>query len=209
MNRFQKLLAVVIVALLGCGAASAQFRFGIKAGLNVDKMSISGSELISADNSCGFTGGVMTEFEVPIIGICLDASLMYTRMNTSIDVAGLNVGNVDNKIGNKIGKNFIEIPVNLKYKLNLPAVAAIIKPYVFTGPSFAFKLDKETAKTFDTKTCQVAWNLGLGVELIKHLQIGASYGWNINNAAKMVLPLNTAEIKAKNNYWTVTAAWLF
>ena len=86
-------------------------------------------------------------------------------------------------------------------------IEKIIKPYVFTGPTFAFKLDKDTFKDMKTKTCQVAWNVGLGVELINHLQVGASYGFGMNNIAKNWL--DAKNLKVKNNYWTVTAAWLF
>ena len=55
----------------------------------------------------------------------------------------------------------------------------------------------------------MAWNVGLGFELVKHLQIGASYGFGINNIVDKVSDINTVDIKAKNNYWTVSAAYLF
>ncbi len=92
-------------------------------------------------------------------------------------------------------------------------IADIFKPYVYTGPSFAFKVSKHIVDDFKSKTCQVAWNVGLGFEFFKHLQIQGSYGFGINNAMNYVPDLPDHhfknDIKAKNSYWTVTAAYLF
>lgn len=208
MKAMKKILVALAIVIMGAGVANAQFRFGVKAGLNINSLNTNLSEL--KDNAAGFTGGLMTEFEVPIIGLCFDLSLMYTRMNSQPSV----IGTVDGEttaIPMDQTKNFLQIPLNLKYKFKLPVVGNIISPYLFTGPDFAFKLGKNTFNDFKTKTCQVAWNVGLGLELIKHLQIGASYGFGINNIVDKVAGdyLNASDLNIKNNYWTVTAAYLF
>lgn len=193
------------MVVLTCGVANAEFRFGIKAGLNVNKMHLD-QQVFDSSNRAGFTAGVMTEFTVPIIGIGMDLSLMYTRMNSELNS---NLQEVDNYINNgNIGKDFLQIPLNLKYKLSIPAIGSIIKPMIFTGPSFNFNLNKSTLQDIKSKSCQIAWNLGAGVELIKHLQISASYSWGMNKIAEFA-KIQTKDIDLKNNYWTVTAAWLF
>lgn len=206
MKRILKVLMVVILATVCAGTASAEFRFGIKAGLNVNKLSLSGTDwkdTFKADNGCGFTGGVMAEFTVPIIGIGADVAVMYTRMNSD-------ASNDYVELMKSSNNNFLEIPLNIKYKLTLPVVSKFLKPYVFTGPSFAFKLDKNTIDALKTKTCQTAWNIGLGLEFVNHVQVGASYGFGINNIAKWTNAVNAVDnVKVKNNYWTVTAAYLF
>lgn len=206
MNNWKKLVLVSVVALLGIGSANAELRFGVKAGMLVNKLSFN-QDAFKANNSCGWTAGAMVEYTVPIVGITADAGLMYARMNNATKVSGMQ--NSDNDI---YGKNFLEIPINLKYKFTIPMVANIIKPYIFTGPNIAFRLDKsitDDVNNIKSRTCQVAWNIGLGVELIRHLQVGASYGFGINNIVNKVTDANAVSIKAKNNYWTVTAAWLF
>ena len=203
----KKLLLVVVVALIGAGACNAQFKFGVKAGLNLNKIDFKTVENNwDASNGLGYTVGLMTEFQVPVIGLCFDASLMYTRMNSETEVA-----QITELEKNVVGKNFLEIPINIKYKFTLPVVSNIISPYLFTGPSFAIKLDKNTFEYLKAKTCQVAWNVGLGVELFKHLQVGASYGFGMNNIISKyeILGINAEPIKAKNNYWTISAAYLF
>lgn len=108
------------------------------------------------------------------------------------------------------GKNFFQIPINVKWKIGLPVVGKFLSPYIFTGPDFAFKLGGSD-DVFKTKTFQCAWNIGLGVELLRHVQVGASYGFGMNTVLKQVTPINNTsnDIKGKNNYWTVTAAYLF
>lgn len=185
MKRINKSILAILIALIGIGTASAEFRFGLKAGVNVNHLSTKG--LLQENNQAGWTAGLMTEFKVPLIGLCFDASLMYQRLNNDLD-----------------NHNFIDIPINIKYKFGLPVVGKIISPYIFTGPDFAFKLDKEALNAIKTKTFQSAWNVGLGVELLRHLQIGASYGFGLNNILKAS---NGADVK--NNYWNITAAYLF
>lgn len=208
MKSFKNVLIVFLLAVFGFGTANAEFRFGIKAGLNLNDLDLSKlSENFTKDNSCGYTVGIMTEFQVPLIGLGFDISAMYTRMNSEMNelygpssVAPQAIGTVNNK-------NFLEIPVNLKYKISLPGVGKIVAPFIFTGPAFAFKLDKDTVESLKTKTCQVAWNVGLGLQLVKHLQIAGSYGFGINNIAKDWV--KATDLDVKNNYWTITAAWLF
>ncbi|MDE7413818.1 MAG: PorT family protein [Muribaculaceae bacterium] len=218
MKKLKFTLVMALVAIFGCSQANAFLRFGVKAGLNVDKVHFSKSnwnETFNDDNRCGWTAGVTTEFTVPVIGIGMDLSLMYARMNSEspfIDGDGV-------VTSNKSAKNFLEIPLNLKYKLSLPAINRIVIPYIFTGPDLALKLGGKKDGYLQTKTAQWGWNLGLGVELIKHLQIGAGYTFGINNIVKFAdktipgfpagLPSPTDDVKIKNNYWTVTAAWMF
>lgn len=82
---------------------------------------------------------------------------------------------------------------------------------MFTGPNLAVKLDK---KAFGhTRDCQWGWDLGIGLELIRHLQIGAGYTFGMNNIAKNLHFADkvgdVTTVKVKNNYWTITAAWMF
>ena len=207
MNCIKKIMLALMVAIVGISSANAQFRFGIKAGMNINKIHFSDvNKNLQPDNSCGWNAGVMAEFTVPIVGLCFDASLLYSRMNNAIsdDVEGAAKDVTDSDM--TYGKNFLEIPINIKYKFQIPVVASIIKPYLFTGPSFAFKLDKSIMD----KTFQAAWNVGVGLELFRHLQIPGSYGFGMNNVAKEVFnEANVETLKAKNNYWTISAAYLF
>lgn len=188
----KKILVTLLIAVMSMGAASAGLRFGVKLGTNVNHISSSLANTLDKNNRAGFTGGVMAEYMTPLLGLGFDLGVQYAYMNSSIS---------DNK-------NFLEIPLNLKYKISLPVVGSFFAPYIFTGPSFDFKLDKNTINAMKTKTFQSVWNVGLGLEFVKHLQIGASYGFGMNKIAEWTIP-GAAPVKLHNNYWTITAAWLF
>lgn len=207
MKKLSKKLAITLMALLVGLSASAQFRAGIRAGITVDKLHLSNvNSNFDSDNRCGFTAGVMAEFTIPIVGICFDASFMYSRMNSRIDLTGIDANGSEMFNFKNSAKDFFQIPINIKYKLGLPIVGRIISPYIYTGPDFAFRLGHSDA----FKRFQVAWDLGIGVELLHHLQIGAGYSWGINNIAKKLTGYDfTGNFKTKNNYWTITAAYLF
>ena len=194
--------AAFMMALVAAVPAQAQFHFGIKAGLDVDRLSIN-SKLFDSDNRAGFTGGVMIEFTAPIINLGFDLSAMYVRHNSQFMVANNIVKN---------DRDYFEIPLNLKYKLEVPAIARVITPFVTTGPSVAFLTSrKHIEKAYKNNEIDVAWNFGFGVELFRKVQLAASYGLGLTKALENVpgISISGADIEGKNRYWTVTAAYLF
>ena len=92
-------------------------------------------------------------------------------------------------------------------------VSKFLKPYIATGPSFAFRVSKNDFKEFvNQQKCDISWNFGFGVELLSHVQVGASYGMGLNNTLdnlKIRESDKTSGIEGKNRYWTITAAYLF
>ncbi len=208
MKTFHKALLVAIVAIFSFGYASADFRFGVKAGLNFNNVDfkklteVAGlkDQFTDGNNRAGWMAGVMAEFTVPIVNIGMDASIMYARQNVS-----------SNPVYDK--KDFLDIPVNLKWKIGLPVVGKIVSPIIYTGPDFMFAFGKDILNDVKEKKCEVGWNLGVGVELLRHLQIEAGYCFGLNSVAKYtnLVGINIPEndLKVKKNYWTVTAAYLF
>lgn len=213
----KKFFAILLVALVAAIPAEAKiFRVGVKAGLNVNTMSLDNTmeKIFEADNNCGWNAGLMAEVQVPVIGICADVSVMYSRLEQKVDFKKSNpyeveaedlVGTPDN-----FGKNFLEIPVHVKYKFNLPAISQFFTPYLLTGPSFAFNLNKKTFEDVRNRKCQTSWDFGLGFEAVSHLQIQAAYSLGMNNIAKYWNDIDVqGGVKVKNNYWNVSVAYLF
>lgn len=188
--------------------AMAQFSIGPRVGMNVNALHFN-TDIFSSDNRAGFNGGIEAEFMIPMVNFGFDLSVMYVhRVSQLPDGATLSTNNVTES---NASCDYIEIPLNLKYKIGLPVVGNIISPYIFTGPSFAFRTSKEAIKEFyHAKKSDIAWNFGFGIQLVKHLQIGASYGLGLTKAVEFIDSSHTkADIDGKNRYWTVTAAWLF
>lgn len=211
MKTLKRIALVLAALLIFAGSADAKiFRFGVKAGANFNKLSLS-KEIVNdvkdKANSSGWEAGVMIEGNVPLIGIGFDLSLMYARMNNDGKVVDKN-----DVVLYEPGKNFLMIPLNLKYKVSLPAIGNLVAPYVFTGPNFLIDLDKNTLNYIKNKTCQVAWNVGLGLELFRHVQVGASYNFGLGKIGTSIVDgvLGTNRpYNIKNNYWMVTAAYMF
>ena len=208
MKAIKVLLIALVASLASVVPAAAQFHIGPRIGTEINRFSLSKDDF-KADNRAGFTAGLMTEFTIPVINLGFDLSAMYVHR---VSDGKLNVTDAFTNSDNFKKKDYIEIPLNLKYKLGLPVIGKVFTPYVFTGPSFAFLVSKrEITNAFKNKAVDVAWNFGLGVQLFSHLQIGASYGIGLTNIIEKVpgVDTNLTSIDGKNKYWTVTAAWLF
>ncbi len=139
MKKFQTLLALIVL-IAAAVPATAQFRWGPRAGVQVNKMSLD-KDVFNNDNRAGFTGGLQAEFTVPIVNIGFDLSVMYChRVSQSDPITNNSSADTDAALesGRLRNRDYIEIPLNFKYKLGLPVVGKIITPYVFTGPSVAF-----------------------------------------------------------------------
>ena len=173
------------------------------------------SDVFNSDNRAGFTGGLMMEVNVPLVGIAFDLSVMYVhRLNNNSLKAGASDSPDQSSMltaDSYIKRDYIEIPLNFKYKIGLPIVGKVVSPYLFTGPSFAFLASKRHInEAYKNKAFDVAWNFGVGLQLFTHLQVGASYGLGITKTVEKVSSITAGpEITGRNNYWTVTAAWLF
>lgn len=200
-----KRLSAVLVALAIMLPAAAQFSIGPRLGVNLNKFHFSQDDF-TKDNRAGFTGGIEMELMIPMLNLGFDLSAMYVHRSGQTKDSTDPQGAVTN-----ISSDYIDIPLNLKYKIGLPLVGKIISPYIFTGPSFAFLTSKKAITEFwQSKKCDVSWNFGIGLQLFTHLQVGASYGLGMTKAVQFVSKDHqSANIEGKNRYWTVTAAWLF
>lgn len=199
--------AVVMIAALTVPAA-AQISFGPKVGVAVNDLKFS-EDVISSDNRAGFTGGLMLEVMLPIANLGVDASVMY--VHRSVDVLAADDGTYQKVISDK-SRDYIEVPINLKWKIGMPIVGNIVTPYLFTGPSFSFLTSKKAiAEAYKNKSFDMAWNFGFGVQVLGKIQVGASYGLGLTKAVQATIDdeINPVNIEGKNRYWTITAAYLF
>lgn len=198
MKSFKRIFFALVLVMAVAVPASAQFRFGVKAGATINKLHFD-KDVLSSDNRTGFVGGVMAEFTAPLIGVGMDCSILYA--NRSFEYADPETMQTGHKT-----RSYIDIPLNLKYKLALPGVSKIVCPFLTTGPDFSFLCSKKNMNNaFKNRSFDFAWNFGLGVEFFSHLQVAASYGLGITNSVSG----NDAMYDSKNRTWNITAAWLF
>lgn len=198
-----KRISVVIIALVALVATSATasaqlFRYGIRAGVNVNSLHFS-DKLIDSHNRMGYTAGIVGEFNLPVLPFAVDASLMFSHRNYNLTTE------VDGqKISESKGANYLEIPVHFRWNISIPAVSSFVMPYLYTGPDFAFLLGKtKVYEGLKRKNADIDWNFGFGLELIRHLQLSAHYSIGLSKA------YSGEAGSGRTRCWTVTAAYIF
>ncbi|MBR5843270.1 MAG: PorT family protein [Bacteroidaceae bacterium] len=225
----KKLLVIVMVvaSILVAPMAQAEFRFGVKAGANISNFIVEGENpKLDFENAslANFTGGLSLEW---IIwgGLGFDAGVMYTAKGTEYKVgddllSGIYTELLGTESLMKATVHYIEVPINLKYRLEIPVVKDIIIPFVYAGPSFAFKVGQDVSfgnniledTKVDFSNIDYALNVGLGVELFKHLNVAAQYGWGMGKVADTDMEILGQKIEGldmKSGVWTVTVGWMF
>ena len=187
---FGALMIAVCIAM--AMPAQAQIHFGVKGGLNLSKASFSNvSENFKKDNFTGFFIGPMAEFNIPVVGLGVDASLLFAQRGIKISDGGEEA---------TVKQNGLDIPVNLKYNIGLGSLLGL---YVAAGPDFYFDFEK-TSKV-DKKKAEVGINVGAGVKLLNHLQVGANYNIPLGKTASF----EDVEGSYKTKTWQVSVAYIF
>ena len=187
------LLIFAFVALLSI-PAQAQFKWGVKGGANITNVHISDlpKEAFSKGNLTGFHVGPMIEYIAPVVGLGIDAAILYSQTGTEIGTT-------------KLKSDDLLVPLNLKWKIGIPAV----KLFVAAGPYIDFRLGggkiwQVIKDEIKTKSFSAGANIGAGVELIKHLQISVVYqlGLTDNYSVKEM------NLNGQNRGWMISAAIL-
>lgn len=196
----KKLLStlMVIACLALAIPAQAQIKFGVKAGLNVSKLHLS-ENIVSKDNRAGFFVGPTAEFTLPLLGLGIDGSVLYNQFG------------VDSEEGTSTKKS-IEIPINLRWTVGF---SSLVGAYVAVGPQFGFNIGDRWFSSIDNicefKKNTTSFNVGAGLKLLGHLQVGANYNFALKDNGKIhdgdIEDLAT--IGFKQNTWQVSVAYLF
>ena len=193
----KKLLStlMVIACLALAIPAQAQIKFGVKAGLNVSKLHLS-KETLSSDNRAGFFIGPTAEFTLPLLGLGIDGSVAYNQFG------------VDSEKGTSTKKS-IEIPINLRWTVGF---SSLVGAYVAVGPQFGFNVgDRWFDEVCEFKKNTTSFNVGAGLKLLGHLQVGANYNFALKDNGKIHDDdiEDLATIGFKQNTWQVSVAYLF
>lgn len=183
---------VVILCLFMAVPSQAQIKFGLKGGLDISKLDTKVS-----DNTTGFFVGPMLDVTLPIIGLGFDVAALYSQ--SGIDV--------NNKSSEKLKS--VEIPVNLKWTLGLGSTFGV---FIAAGPQFGFSINdgwkqlmEESNKSF------VSVNVGAGLKLLRHLQVGVNYNIGASKLGDMIVDSSEGKLRSgiRKNSWQVSLAYMF
>ena len=193
----KKILSVLlcVAALWMALPAQSQVRVGLKGGLNVSTVTFS-EDIFDGDNRTGFFIGPTAEFTLPLLGLGIDASALYNQFG------------VDSEEGTSTKKS-IEIPINLRWTVGF---SSLIGAYVAVGPQFGFNVgDRWFDNVCEFKKNTTSFNVGAGLKLLGHLQVGANYNFALKDNGKIHSgdPDDLTTIGFKQNTWQVSVAYLF
>lgn len=193
---------ISILLLAAFAPIQAQLRYGLRLGGDFANARLKNGFGASMKNSSGFSGGLMMEYQLPYCGLAPDIAILYSRRNTKV------MEQVDGgeSILRSYGRNFLEIPIHLKYKIYFNRELFGIMAY--TGPSIAIRLDKQDER-FPTKRCQPGWDLGIGFDIVNFIQITGGYRFGLGNALRKDNPYRQLDSTLHTNGWNISANLLF
>ena len=204
MNKIGIVLAV-LAAWLWTAPASAQFNWGVEAGVNLSKMSVKGDGgLFDASNRTGWFAGAKAQVIMPVIGLGLDGALLYSQKYMKLEAEGESSPNKS--------MPYLEIPINIRYHFGFSSLVGI---YLATGPQYNWYLgsrnllfDGESFGRLERST--FSWNVGAGVNLLSHLQLGVTYNIAMGETGEIDgIGEAVDKFDLKNNTWQVRLAYLF
>lgn len=205
-----KKLSALWLFLLACmmaTPAAAQFKWGVEAGVNLSKMSLS-SDVLESSNRTGWFVGPKAQFIIPGIGLGVDGAVLYSHKYMTLE--GVDAAGV---VDEEKSMPYLEIPVNLKYNIGL---SSIIGVYVATGPQYSFYMGGDNLSIADFKgslnRSNFSWNVGLGINALSHLQVGVTYNIALGETGDLKsqdISGIAKEIDLKNNTWQVRLCYWF
>lgn len=195
---------VLMAAMLVAIPAKAGINFGIKGGYNITNFSFSGDDL-SSTNRSGFFIGPSVKIGIPVLPIGFEVAALYDQRDAKLSTTA----NGEETLSQKS----INIPVNIRYELGLGDMAGI---YVAAGPQFGFNIgDKKfsfsNANDYNMKDSNLSLNLGAGLRLVKHLEIGFNYNIALGKTGEFneVDGAKNLVGNGKANSWQISAAYYF
>ena len=180
----KKFVVVLMMALLMISPANAQVRLGIKGGMNLSKLTFD-KDVVSSNNRAGFFVGPIFYVDLPFLpGFGFDLAAIYDRKGTTMTAV------IDDQKYEKKGYvQFLDVPIDINYKISFTRGFAI---YGSTGPQFSFNLKQDDFKTiinqranYKIKDSNFSWNVGFGMEIIRHFRLGYNYNIALGDWAEV------------------------
>lgn len=206
MNRKILTFIIAVVALCGAKEASAQFRWGVTAGVDFNDMNFK-QDLFSVEQALGETVGIQAEMMFPGIGFGLDMGLRYEQRGATLNLGEKLLWESQGYGKERLYIHYVDIPFHLKFKYTrLQGLEDYIAPFVYGGPTFAIQAGHNKCDAIDFSGGEISLTAGVGVELYKRWQLSASYTWGMTYALKTK---QLTDLSARNRTWDIRVTYFF
>ena len=214
----KKFIALVALAAAMTLTAQAQgVKFGVKAGLNITKMSFN-KDLFNSDNKTGFFVGPSLKISLPV-GFGVDIAALYDERSADVNSDGQRAtvmafsedrtseGGSNGNGNETIKQKSLQIPLNLRYNIGLSSMAGL---YLAAGPQFGFPVSDKVFKTefgeYRLKDANLSINFGAGLYLMGHLEVGFTYNLAAGKSGEFK---DWNDVDTHNHAWQINAAYYF
>lgn len=206
MNKYLR-FAVLLCFVTFTQNICAQLHVGMKVGMNITKIKYDIS-IADESNRNGFFIGPMLDFS-SIMGLGFDISALYDERSVKVGVFD------DVWLGDEVEKiKFINIPLNIKYSIGLAKTVGL---FVSAGPQFSFNIgDKkffedvlEEGNTFNVSDSQFSINVGGGLKLMEHLQLGYNYNLGFGRTGSIEFKSLNLKTDYNSSSHQIYVAYLF
>lgn len=192
-----------LICVLSINTASAQFRLGVRGGVDVASNKLK-TDILKASNRLGFQIGPTAEFVVPISGFGGDISVLYGHKEYKISEKQDNASLSD--------YNYISVPINLKQRIKLGPLGLFVTGGVYgnvkVGDDNA-KNANEVVNAFKHKNFIFGLGAGAGVTLFRNIDLGMYFRGDLtDNYKEEYMDADTFQNK-KNQSWTVGLNYYF
>jgi len=204
---------MILLAALAVVPANAQVKFGVKAGMNNTKLKLDYENAFSNKSGYGWFIGPTVKLSVPlgVLNIGADGAVLYDERNSTATVTS--EADPASTIEETIKLKSVLIPINARVNFSL---LKVLGAYVSTGPQFGFNVGNsgfgwgEMKDNFKLKKSQFSWNVGVGVTVMSHLELGVTYNFGIGRTGELRdMTKDDIVNKPKQKSWVFSAAYYF
>lgn len=188
----KKILLTLVVLLTTALSANAfgDFRLGVTGGYNLTSASFDNSTVkhtLEGKNGSGWFIGPKAYMSL-FAGLGVEGAMLYNQREYKM----LSGKVVTEKLQS------VDVPLNLKLNLTVQKVGV----YLATGPQFSYGLGKneidvssliEKKGIYQTNNLTTTWNVGAGLALGGHFDLGIGYNVALNDMSKKVLKAGHVE----------------
>jgi len=198
-----KTLVITSLFFLNVFVVSSQVSFGLRGGFDVAENKIS-KDILNAHNRLGFQVGPTMRFSLPLVGLGIDAGLLYGHKQYDVKNNPEDIDLSD--------YNYLMIPVDLKKSFSLLGTLGV---FIKGGPFGEIKLSGGDFKNGEgdkvkSKGFGMGLNFGVGVSLFSKLEVGMDYRFKLTDNYEEDKP-NFGDYFStrKDKTWNVNLTYLF
>lgn len=202
MKRFLLFILLIVSTL----SASAEFRWGPTAGLNISNYYWR-QPLLKSQYQCGFQAGLMGEIMIPGIGFGIDFAARYNMHGASVNLGDQYVWSSDGYKNQTFRLHAIDLPIHLRFKwTRMDGLEHYIAPFAYVGPVFSFNVAQSDCAAIEHPAGSVGIDFALGAEFLERIQLSVGYQWGTTYDLRTVKLDN---LSGRTSAWNINVAYLF